>query len=363
MADENVGFHEFKRWVVEHEYQDALPILATSIPNLNHRVGLLQKDLETARGLLQSVEEEQGEAINDPERSQRIGQDPKLHRLAIELYYAILDSIARLHGLVEILIVYYGTLRMGVGNLPKMLTDRRPVEYNVETKRIRRLRLTDLKRDFKFPNISDYQCTSDDRAFLREILSRTAKSLRQQLRDLASFRERFLAIHNKYKHSLVEDTSRFLVVRANGEINCIPQFYVRSKEQSPRSQQNRVYTYVVRVDEDFIDYLDSLIDKFATVIVSLVDTYIQWLANKGKPAFPRHVDLAQGDEGRLQSILEAESSFIHVKDLLPEFRVTWGLRAIQRVERGVERHHIARLSLDMLDPKKLKRFNIERVDG
>ena len=125
---------------------------------------------------------------------------------------------------------------------------------------------------------------------------------------------------------------------------------------------NRVYTYVIRTEDALLDYLDSLIDQFATVMVSLVDSYIQWLANRGAPAFPRQFRFDPEEEDHLRAILDAEPSFIHVKDFLPEFRVSWGQKANERVERGMHRHHIAKLSMDILDPRKLKRFEIRKKD-
>ncbi len=362
LAERHIDFRELKRWLINKGYHDALPILGTALPSLGSRVGLLERDLDAARGHLEKFRLEQTRAIRDPERAARIGEDPELHRIAKDLYYAVLDCLSRLHGLVEVLLLYYGTLRRGVRNLPKMLTDRRPIDTSDEIKRIQGLKLRELKQDFNYPDVSNYNCPTDDKVLLRAVLSRTAKELREYLQNLGVFRQRFLMVHNKYKHTLAEDVSKFLVVRRNGEVECVPQFYIRSKERSPRSQQPRVYTYAIRTDDALLDYLDSLIDQFATVMVSLVDSYIQWLANMGAPAFPRQFRFDPEEEDHLRAILDAEPSFLHVKDFLPEFRVSWSQKANERVERGMRHHHIAKLSMDILDPRKLKRFEIGKKD-
>ncbi len=360
MATTGRDLRQFKTWVLQKGYEDVLPVLATSISNLDSRVELLERDLRTARKLLQEFQVEEAKALIEAGRQQNLGRDPELHRLAKDIYYSALDCISRLLVLTEILLVYYGSLRRGVGHLPRLLTERRPVRFDTEISRIGRLKLNEIYTDFRFPDVSGYSCESGEKAFLRRILSRTAKLLRSCLKDLVSFRCRFVVVYNKYKHTLVEDTSRIAVVERDQQLTCLLQLYVRSKELTPRTKRPRVYTYVIRVDESLLSYLDSVIDKFATIMVSLVNGHLQWLVNRGKPAFPQQVDVWEDERKELQRILDAEPSFIHVKEVRPEFHVRWKPSAAKRVESGIHRQHIVRLAADHMDPKGLRNFTLRK---
>src|SRR3990172_1072776 len=351
---------DYVRWLVRNRYQDALPILAASTSGFGSRLGLLERDLANARKLLGEFRGEQARSLHDPLRISRIGEDEKLHEFSQSLYYSVLECIARLQVMIELMLLYYGCLRIGVGRLPGVLTERGGVNYENEVGRIRRLRIRDVWADFKFPDVRGYVCSTSEKALLRRVLNRTAKTIRGYLLDLADFRRNFLAVHNKYKHTMVEIVDRYATVQRDAGIDCMPQFYVRSKERSPRKRQWRVYTYAVRSDERFLDYLESLIDKWATVTASLSDTHLQWLVNKGNAAFPRHIDVKPDEAPNVKAAIDGEPSFRHVVNFLGAFHITWMPKAVQRIERSLRRGYVARLALDIMDPRKLRKVRIAR---
>lgn len=360
VQQEDKESRDYRRWLVKSGYHDVLPILASSISTFDSRLDLLEKDLATARKLLKDFHIEKAVALSDLNRSSSIGKDIKLHKLARELYYSVIECITRLQVLVEITLLYYGSLRIGAKHLPQLLTETWGVNLKDETSRIGKLRIRDVMTDFQFPDVSNYVCSKSQKSLLRSILRRTAITLRQFLQEIVEFRMRFSIVSNKYKHALVEIMDRYAVIGQTVRIECVPQFYVRSKERKPPAGHAKVCTYIVRVDEPFLDYLDALIGKWATVTVTLIDNYLQWLVNQGKPAFPRHIDIKPEERQQAKEAIDKEPSFRHVTNFEGIFHIIWKPKAVAKIEKGLQKRHIARLDFDLMDPRKLKKMSLTR---
>ncbi len=351
--DEEV--QKLRRWILSTNLQDALALLGSSMSNLESRFVFVQRDIEAAHEAFEKFNTAVNGVLADQTRAKRVDDDLELHEQARELYYYVLECISRLASLTEILLLYYGSLRLGAKQLSRVLTERWAIDFSKEEARIGRLRLNDVEKDFRFPEVSDYDCTYEEKSLLRRVLRRTAGSLRSNLRTLVAFRRSFAVVYNKYKHALVETVHMYSVVRSGGTTSCIPQVYVRSKEKSSRSGRNKVFTYVVRVDFALFDYLESVIASFSTVMVSLIDGHLQWLLNAGESPFPLKVDAREDELKEIAKIVDRQSGSRH-RNFSGQIRLVWKPRAVARVERQLHNRHIARLDQDLMDPRKLRRF-------
>lgn len=336
------------KYLIDNELVDVYIFLITSADNLRNRANLLEIDLGSCRTQLEEI-------------LQRIEIDPKAfapnNRATSELFknlhYSVLEVIQRINILIELLAVYYRTIRENLKELPKRIGkgDITKRELFKEFEYFGSQKLSDIKNNFKYPDVAHFkELTEEERNTLRDLLNESAQTVLGFFRHIHEFQQRFRSVYNKYKHTLSELTGIFGVDYANRQIQT--QVYVRHKEQ------NEYFTYLIPISFDDIKYLREIGAKTCELLRILIDSALYYLLNEKGVFLPKTLFIEKEKHQSYQSICDKIQSYV-----LPEtsskviINPPTGKDA-ERINEALIQNHIYLMKKDIMNLEEIMKHGV-----
>lgn len=327
---------------------DVYIFLILSSDNLRNRAMRLDENIkeleQKIKNLLKIIEENPESVVPENSRARSMIKD---------IHYTELEVIQRLNILIELLAVYYCTIRTDLRKLPKSIgkKDFKPDELRKEFDYFDKQTLTDVWKNFKYSDVTNFsELSRKQQDIFQQMLERSAKRIQQGFRDIYKFQRNFREVYNKYKHTLSESTGIFGIDKKRQQIQT--HIYMRHKEN------NKFYTYVIPLSLDEVQYFIEIAARGYKLLHLLIDNTLLHIVNEGKAFIPKTLFIEKNDEAKFKEIAEKVHSCI-----MPEFTSKVTVKPpdpkdIGRINRRLQENHIYRMNKDILDLDELLKGDI-----
>ena len=138
-----------------------------------------------------------------------------------------------------------------------------------------------------------------DTAFILRMTNLELKETKTRIRRVIKFWNRHYNVYLAYKHKFSAFIGGYQV-QGNGIISHI---YVRHE------RGKKVLTSAIPCEIDAIDYYEDIVDDLASIFRSLIDNFVLYIINCGRPFFPEFPVLAieivsKEEQTRLQELID-----------------------------------------------------------
>jgi len=333
------------KYLHDNNYLDAYIFLISSLDNLRERASLLDKNVKELEEKIKKILEK---ASSHPDEI--VPENLKISSIFKDVHYAELEVIQRINILIELLAVYYHTIRTNLRELPKSIgrSDFSPKELRKEFNYFNNQKLADVWANFKYPNVSNFtELPTEEQNDLRELLEESARKVLQAFKEIFRFQKNFRTVYNKYKHTLSEFTGVFGLDKVRKEIQT--HIYVRHKEGG------KFYTYVIPVSLDEVKYFVEIAARVYRLLSVLVDNTLLYIVNEENDFVPRTLFIEKTCKKRFEEIADKISSCIMPNFVSKMVVKPPDAKALKRMNRKLREHHLYIMNKDILDlPSLLK---------
>jgi hypothetical protein len=302
---------------------------------------------------------------------QRIGENPdvspsdkEVSQMVKNLHYLELETIQRTSIFIELLAVYYQIMRTNLKDLPRAIGkgDISTRFLNSEFDYFKNQSVQDIQRNFKYPNVSNFnELASDEKRELEDIFDESAKMMLDIFKDIYNFNYRFRPIYNKYKHVMSEVTGVYGIDKANRNISS--HLFVRQKEIDQENNAH-YYVYMIPLSTDIIQYFDKIARSVWTLLMYLLDNQLLSFANEGKDFIPRNLLLEEAKRERFQQITKKITSYCapNLQSML-KMNPPNDAKLKSKIDEALKTHYVHKMNKDILDVDFLKTSEITRTDN
>lgn len=334
---------KIRTYLHTNNYFDVYIFLISSSDNLRNRAILLSKNLREFEGKLK---ETVGKVSAKPDEI--VPESLEISTLFKSVHYNELEVIQRINILIELLAIYYRTIRTNLRELPKVIgrTDFRPRELYREFEYFNNQKLHDVWTNFKYPDVSHFnELSAEEQNTLQELLEQSAQNILDAFKWIFQFQKNFRTVYNKYKHSLSEFTGVFGIDRTRKLVQT--HIYLRHKKN------NRFYTYMIPASFDEVKYFNEVGARVYKLLRVLIDNTLLSLVNEEKDFIPRTLFIEKRDEGKFKEIANKIQSCI-----MPEFTSKMKVNLpdqenLEKINKILREHHIYQMKKDILDTESL----------
>lgn len=347
---------KFRDFLIKNDYVDVAIFLIISLDNLRNRGKLLKKDLDDVRKKMEEISKKISENPKDA-----VPENLEISQMFKDLHYSVLEAIQRINILIELLIVFLHFVRRNLRELPKAIgrVDISPKQIQQELDFLVKQDVQEIWRIFKYPNVSDFDCLNlEEQQVLKEILKKSAYLILQKLKEIYQFRQNFLTIYNKYKHTLSEITGIFGV----DEHKLIIQSHIYIRHKVSRNQQkSKYYTFIVPISFDTLNYLDKIARYVWTLLNMLITNNLHFLVNEEKSFIPQYLFIENDDDrGKFNEICKKASTRYVVPNVRSKVIVPVpDPNTQEKINKALKVHHIYRMNKDVLDKESILHEGIE----
>ena len=199
--------------------------------------------------------------------------DPNFRDWVKSIHARQLNAIAEVFMLFEDYFVYSSTLRSDPSQLFNAVASDK--SFTSETKELNDITLPKLRNCLHISE-SYPTASSKDSAFLTRMTTLHLKEIKKRIKRLIRFWTRYYTVYLAYKHKFSALIGGYDVLG-----NSIVSFtYVR------HNRGKSIHTSVIPCEIDAIDYYEDIVDDLSSVFRSLIDNFVLYVINCGKPFFP-----------------------------------------------------------------------------
>lgn len=336
-------------YLIKNDYLEVGLFLITSLDALRNRGRLLREDLDN---LKRDLKELCDKITENPDAA--VPENLDISQLFKDLHYVELEVIQRINILMELLAVYYHFMRKNLRALPKAIGagDITPKELREEFDYFSKQDVNDIFQNFKYPDSTSFnELSSKEQTILKDILTKSAKITLERFRKICQFRQNFLTVYNKYKHTLSETTGIFGIDKEKRLVQS--HVFVRHKEFSKKSTgtvKPEYCTYVIPVDFDTFEYFDDIARNVWTLLQFLLQNTLLFLANEEKDFIPRQLFVEDENyKENLRKISDKVTAYV-----MADIRGMTILKApdpknAEKMNECLKTQHIYRMNKDILD--------------
>jgi hypothetical protein len=342
-------------YLIKKDYLELWLFLIMSWDALSNRRKFLVQDVDGLKKNLRKLCHKIGE---NPDAA--VPENLEMSQLFNDLHYLELEVIQNINILTELLAVYYHFIRRNPRALPKAIgaSDITSRELRAEFDFFSRQEIDDIFQNFKYPNSADFkELKSEDQTKLKDILTKSAKITLERFRKISQFRQNFITVYNKYKHTLSEITGNFGI---NKEKRLVQSYiFVRQKEKTTGTGKPQCFAYVIPVTFDTFEYFDDIARNVCTLLQMLFDNTLLFLANEEKDFIPRAIFIADKNlREDFQKICAKVTTYI-----MPTIRGMSMLKAptpeiAEKMSNCLKAMHIYRMSKDILDLESIMKEGV-----
>jgi len=249
----------------ETKYADVLIFLIISSQNLQSRVNLVDKNIKELEEKIKKITKKVEENPNAI-----VPNDTEISSTFRDIHYTELEVIQRLNILIELLAVYYRTIRTDVRKMPKLIgrKDFRPKKLYQEFNYFNNQKLGDVWTNFKYPNVKYFsELTPQEQSVLKQLLKESAQKILEGFKEIFQFQRKFRIIYNKYKHTLSELTGLFGIDEKGKRLQT--HIYIRHKEN------DKFCTYMIPASSDEVQYFIEIAARAYKLLRVLIDNTLK----------------------------------------------------------------------------------------
>ncbi len=262
-----------------NQFVDILEFVLVSLDNLASRKRRLERDLQTTMDKMSKVVDlikaNGGVDLLSRDSQERIK----------DIHYSQLEIIQKLNVMIEVFAYILHVLRTDFTKLPTRMLGRWDIDLKAEIQYMKGLGSDEVKKAFLLPSPDDLPLSAEDRGTLREILAKHIEVVIYQIKFIVRFRESYLEVYNKYKHSYSELTGFIGVNKESGNIDS--SLFVRSSELvDKQSGLKKIISYYVASGTDVIPYYSDVAAAVTNVTKILLES-VAYFINNGMNSLPR----------------------------------------------------------------------------
>jgi hypothetical protein len=333
----------------KNEYLDLYIFLISSVDNLRNRAELLNRNIQEYDT---RIKEMLLKIKADPKSF--VPENKEVSKMFKNIHYTHLEIIQKINILVELLAIYYHTLRTNMRDLPGKIgrKDFTSGELFGEFRYFNNQSLDDIRENFRYPDVTDFaELSSDDRNELNELFNKSTKSISDAFRWIYKFQKNFRPIYNKYKHTLSEFTGIFGVDEKKKHV--LSQIFLRDK------QNDSVHTYMIPIGSREVIYLSEVSARAFKLLNAIIDTALLFLVNKERTFLPRTLFIDKQYETKLKELYGKIQSCIITNFTSKMIMKPPDEKEREKINKKLEENHILIMKRDILDLETLLREGVK----
>jgi hypothetical protein len=149
-----------------------------------------------------------------------------------KVHFLQLDLISKIIFLLEDFLWFHNILRTAPKDFSTILTTPFKVDRNNELEYLSKRKLSQIKSDYRFPELTDFDISVDERKFLNKVLTEQAKLIREIDKKIVKFWRNHYKVYNVFKHGLSALTGMHqLIPYLNKEAQISSHIFIRSLEK------------------------------------------------------------------------------------------------------------------------------------
>ncbi len=334
------------------EHVDILRFLLVSLDNLVNRSRKIESDLETAM-------ERMNDVVNFIQANPEVDLvSAQLQEKVKDIHYRQLEIIQKLNVMVEVFAYYHYLIRTDFRRITERMLSKRGIDLRSEIQYLKSMNSDDVARVFRLPSPNELPLSSGEKENLRKILTEHVRAIIEEVNYIVRFRESYLEVYNKYKHSFSELTGFIGIDKQSGNIDSA--VYVRSKEFAGRGIR-KIVTYYVGSGTDAVKYYYDV----AAAVFNLTKVLLESVAlfiNNGMNSLPSTY-LGKQSKDEIERITKqlffmrwpTMSGIVTRKPITPEMRA--------KMQKEMTEVFIYKLERDILGSEATEQVEIEYTKG